>query len=107
MGQFELCCMKKISGERERSALVGGATAPRAHFSWRAIEGVSYHGMAQGRHVYADLVRPAGINLYFNQGGLAEGGFEALDDGVVGDGFAAATAARGHADAADGVAADA
>src|SRR5450755_3739582 len=107
MDQFELRCVKKISRKRERSASVGGTTATGSQLLWRAIESIAYYRMAQGRHVYADLVCPAGIDLYFNQRELAEGGFKAADDGVVGDSLAPATSARGHADAADRIAADA
>src|ERR1700722_16941924 len=56
--------------------------------------------------MYADLVRSAGIDFHFEQSEFAEGALEEVDDTIVRDGFAASSAARGHARAMKLVAAD-
>ena len=72
----------------------------------RAVERVANDRMMQRGKVHADLMRAAGVELDFDE----RGGVDAGEDAPVGAGFAGVgeggAAARGHADAALGVAAD-
>src|SRR5271166_5633516 len=62
--------------------------------------------MTDRRHVHADLVSTAGLDANVNQRELAVGRIDALANFVMRDGSTASAAARGHANATDGVTAD-
>src|ERR1700690_1561035 len=100
MSELKFGGVEKVAGEKD------GAAGFAGDFARSAVESVAADGMCEGGEVDADLVSAAGVDIYCEKGELAEIGFEAALDDVVGDGFAASAAAGGHADAADGVAAD-
>src|ERR1051326_133580 len=62
--------------------------------------------MTNGGQMHANLVRPAGFDLYFEQRELAVHPFNLLFDVPMRNGFAATTAPRRHARAANKVPAD-
>src|SRR4030081_3838784 len=76
----------------------------------RAVQSVTHHGMADGGEMYPDLVRPARLNLHFQQGKFAVRAINLLRYPPVRDGLTAwpalGCAARGHARATDHIAAD-
>src|SRR5438876_11055944 len=62
--------------------------------------------MSERSQVHANLVRPSGIDLYFEQAELAVGRIQLPLHGVMADGFPPAGSSRGHTSTADLVAAD-
>jgi hypothetical protein len=71
-----------------------------------AVERVADDRVAERLHVHANLVGAAGLNAHLEQSEPAVGAFDSLEHLPVRDRGAAAGAARGHAGAADDIAAD-
>src|SRR5579862_2101340 len=98
--------MQEISRQRKRGTFVRGAAASCPHLAWCTVEHIAHDRVPQRRHVDADLMGAAGIDLHFDQGELSKRRVEPTDDVVVRDGFAAVYAASAHAYAAYWVTAD-
>jgi hypothetical protein len=58
---------RKFRGKRERTAFVRCAASPCPHFLRGAVERVADDRMSQRRHVDANLMGAAGIDLNFDQ----------------------------------------
>src|SRR5581483_8662801 len=79
----------------------------RGKFARGAIKRVADYRMPNGGEMDADLVSAAGINLHVQQREFPVLRTNALADSVMGNSFATAFAARGHAGPANAIAANA
>src|SRR5205807_2500975 len=72
----------------------------------RSVKRVTDYRMAQRSHVDANLMSASGFDFDSEQRRFTELRFDSLLNNILSDGFAATSAARGHADATNRIAAD-
>src|SRR2546421_6126626 len=100
MVKLNLRCMKEISGERKRRGGLGHNLARRA------VERVAHHRMTNRCEMHPDLMCAAGFDRNLQQRKLSKWRFDPALHVIMRDCLAAPTSTGGHANPADGIAAD-
>src|ERR1700720_1703362 len=92
--------VKKISGQGNYRPGFG------ADLTWRAVECVPCHWVAERSHVDANLMSAASFDFDFDQCEFAEFGLNSSLNNILRDGLTATASACGHADSTNGITAD-